>query len=687
MTLQGGRGARAAPADVRPGDRPWLPRSQDAILRGVIAFAPLTPSSGARAPALEAAWDALVLRSPDGFVFGLAGWQRLILAVRAWGLRDLSFAAHEPGQPGRLLGVMPLQLDASGAIAASSGFGGVGPIVAGGLAPGHRVRVRRALLRHAEETARAAGARELAFALQAVTAASRAGRGVSPFLEEGYEDVSTLSQIVDLRADETRLFAGLADDARRQIARARSLGYRAERADWAKLLDDYYRTHVETYRRTGVPPHPRAYFEGIAREMAPSGHALLIVGYAPDGRPVAFHNDARFGDAALYHTGCSETAHLESGVNYLVFWQALLDAKAAGCTAYESGEVFPGAPPGSKEHGLTVFKRKFGGETHRRLRARKELAPQPPIGPPGRRAALRAFARAARDLVRAALPRTAAPAHGDATARPAPATDADAAERAARAAYEAGEQYRVETICSTPTLAGAGYADRLLARKLEILRRNAPRAIAGRTTRTVDLCCGTGGHLFARAGEIEQGIGVDFSRPFLAAARAEALRRGAAHLRFVLGNARRLPLASASIDALYSFSALYQVPGLEDVISEAARVLRPGGVCVLDLGNARSLNAIAMRHYPELPRPFLHRVGTMRALCAGSGLEIVEHRAFQILPLWAGRPRWMAPLLHPGWQRLLGARVAGRMLDEWIASLPGLRTLAFRHVLVCRRPA
>lgn len=665
----------------------------------MIAFAPFPDASGERA-GFAAAWDALVRGSPDGFVFGLAGWQRLILDVPEWGLRDLSFAAHEPGRPERLLGVMPLQLDATRTVAAASGFGGVGPIVAGNLAPGHRARVRRALLRHAEETARAAGARELSFALQAVTATSRAGRGVNPFVEDGYEDVSTLSQVVNLRVDEVTLFAGLADDARRQIARARSLGYRAERGDWPKLLEAYYRAHVETYRRTGAPPHPRAYFEGIAREMAPPGHAVLIAGYAPDGRPVAFHNDARLGDGALYHTGCSETAHLESGVNYLVFWQALLDAKAAGCGAYESGEVFPGAPAGSKDHGLTVFKRKFGGETHRRLRARKRLAPDPAPAPPGRREALHAFVSAARGLARALLPGPApavSPARTEEAATAASASETDAAGRAARTAYEAGIQYRVETICSTPAPDGAAasYADRLLARKLELLRRHTPRLAAERTgterterrARTVDLCCGTGGHLFARAGEIEEGIGIDFSRPFLAAARAEAVRRGTGQLRFVLGNARKLPLASASIDTLYSFSALYQVPGLADVVAETARVLRPGGVCVLDLGNARSLNAIALRHYPELPRPCLLPVAELRALCTGSGLEILEHRAFQLLPLWAGRPRWMAPLLHPAWQRLFRARVAGRMLDEQIASLPGLRTLAFRHLFVCRRPA
>ena len=36
----------------------------------------------------------------------------------------------------------------------------------------------------------------------------------------------------------------------------------------------------------------------------------------------------------------------------------------------------------------------------------------------------------------------------------------------------------------------------------------------------------------------------------------------------------------------------------------------------------------------------------------------MEHRAFQILPLWAGKPRWLAPLLH------LTVRSLGAALKE-----------------------
>jgi hypothetical protein len=53
--------------------------------------------------------------------------------------------------------------------------------------------------------------------------------------------------------------------------------------------------------------------------------------------------------------------------------------------------------------------------------------------------------------------------------------------------------------------------------------------------------------------------------------------------------------------------------------------------------------------------------------------------------MWGDRPWWLKPLLHPVWTRLLAIRIKGRMLDEWISSLPLLRRFAFRHVLLCEK--
>ena len=75
----------------------------------------------------------------------------------------------------------------------------------------------------------------------------------------------------------------------------------------------------------------------------------------------------------------------------------------------------------------------------------------------------------------------------------------------------------------------------------------------------------------------------------------------------------------------------------------------------------------------------------MRRALRAAGLRVIRRRAFQLLPLWAGKPRWLWPLLHPFWKKLFSTRVGGKMLDEWFRGLPGARSFAFRHLLVCQR--
>lgn len=86
-----------------------------------------------------------------------------------------------------------------------------------------------------------------------------------------------------------------------------------------------------------------------------------------------------------------------------------------------------------------------------------------------------------------------------------------------------------------------------------------------------------------------------------------------------------------------------------------------------------------------MPLTFYTPVFEIQRLCYLNGLKIVEHRAFQLLPLWAGKPRWLWPLLHPVWKRLMSKRLAGRMLDEWISGKPLFRRFAFRQLLVCEK--
>lgn len=584
-------------------------------------------------------WDAIVHESPEGWAWSTSQWRRVILNVEPWGLQDFSFGAFDDD---RLVAVMLLQYQASSRRMASTGWSAGGVTMAADLADHDRHRVTAAMVDHARALATAQGAATLDIILSPLRKASLANPTVNPMVAYGFDNVSTQSLVADLTVSEHKLWMGLSKDARQSVKRAEAAGYRVVSGGWSTHAADYYPVHVETYTRTGVHPHPPAYFDGLAREMAPAGLAELWVGLAPNGDAVAFHNDTHFHHARVYHTGCCRTAHLDSGINYLLFWAALKGARDAGCTHYEIGEIFPDATEG-KSRGLTVFKSKFGGTPHGYFRGRMTIDAPPPAA-------------------------TAAP---DA---------AEQAEQDVRAKFERSETYEPSRICRRIDRSAPDYAGQLLLDRFDLVAKYNN----GGTV--VDLCCAAGSHLVDISPDAHRAIGVDFATRYLETGRDTAAAAGRENVSFVQADARQLPFASGTVDLLYCFSALYAIPKAEDAVREAGRVLRPGGHAILDFGNGRSLNAYCAHFYPEFTTLHTLTVRQIRAAVRASGMTVVEHRRFQLLPLWADRPSWLWPLLHPRWKSIMKRRVFGRMLDEWCSMLPIFRAFAFRHVLVCRKP-
>lgn len=323
-------------------------------------------------PDTAALWDGVVNQSAEGWLYGLSAWQKLICGIPEWGYRDCSFAVSENGT---MLAVMPLQWMPNKKCFRSTAMGPSGPVLASGLSDKHRGRVMKAVVEHIRELGRQFRVGYLTVSLPPLNRANLWNvRGVNWLIHHGFSDISTHTYITNLLRPESALWSELAQLARRQIKQAISDGYTVQRERWMDRLDDYYRVHVETYRRTGATPHPRSYFDGIAK-LAEKGYGVLWVGRDSSGRAVAFHNCARYGRTSLYWTGCSETAHLESGINYLLFWQAILGARADGCEWYEPGEAFPGTTH-RKLQGLTEFKSRFGGELHRFFKGNMSLTPE-----------------------------------------------------------------------------------------------------------------------------------------------------------------------------------------------------------------------------------------------------------------------------------------------------------------------
>jgi SAM-dependent methyltransferase len=132
-------------------------------------------------------------------------------------------------------------------------------------------------------------------------------------------------------------------------------------------------------------------------------------------------------------------------------------------------------------------------------------------------------------------------------------------------------------------------------RDLESAEREVAWLVAqGLAGRVLDLCCGFGRHALAMARAGLPVVGVDLSLELLRAARE--LPEFEPHLRgrLLCGDARRLPLAAASFDAatlLFSSFGYFGEQGDGQVLAELARVLRPGGLAVLDLMNPAHVRA------------------------------------------------------------------------------------------------
>jgi 2-polyprenyl-6-hydroxyphenyl methylase/3-demethylubiquinone-9 3-methyltransferase len=116
----------------------------------------------------------------------------------------------------------------------------------------------------------------------------------------------------------------------------------------------------------------------------------------------------------------------------------------------------------------------------------------------------------------------------------------------------------------------------------EVLARQ--RAIPASGLRALDIGCG-GGFLaeeFAALGC--QVTGIDPSPPSIAAARAHAASRGL-RIDYLIGPGEQLPVPDSAYDLAYCCDVLEHVSDVDRVISETARVLKPGGLYLFDTIN------------------------------------------------------------------------------------------------------
>jgi CelD/BcsL family acetyltransferase involved in cellulose biosynthesis len=183
------------------------------------------------------------------------------------------------------------------------------------------------------------------------------------------EDAAWL-HLLRLHPDPAQVAAGMRSNVGRNIRKAERMGVEVTTGGSEDdLADAFYRLHVETRRRQGVPVQPRRFFSLFWRRLAEPGLATVLLGRV-DGRPVAGAVFLTWNGTTIYKFGASDPTYADYRVNNLLMWTAIRDACTAGSHTFDFGRTDDG------NDGLRAFKRSWGAEELRLTYS--TLAPAPP---------------------------------------------------------------------------------------------------------------------------------------------------------------------------------------------------------------------------------------------------------------------------------------------------------------------
>jgi peptidoglycan pentaglycine glycine transferase (the first glycine) len=181
--------------------------------------------------------------------------------------------------------------------------------------------------------------------------------------------------LVDLTPDESVLLANMKQKTRYNVNLALRKGVLV-RTGQPIDIDLLIRMYAETSVRDGFVIRGDGYYRQVwntfmfhstpKRLDQPVAEALIA---EVEGEPIAAVIIFRFASKAWYLYGMSRTDHRDKMPNYLLQWEAIKRAKAAGCTVYDLW----GAPDEFVESdplwGVFRFKEGLGGTVHRYLGA------------------------------------------------------------------------------------------------------------------------------------------------------------------------------------------------------------------------------------------------------------------------------------------------------------------------------
>ena len=151
------------------------------------------------------------------------------------------------------------------------------------------------------------------------------------------------------------------------------------------------------------------------------------------------------------------------------------------------------------------------------------------------------------------------------------------------------------------------------------------------TDLALDVATGTGNTALALAPFVRRVVGLDLTREMLAHARRLTGERSIANAEWVLGDASTLPFADDSFEVYTVRAAPHHFTDFDGFLSEALRVLKPGGRaafvdCAPPAAAREVMHDVEVRRDPSHVRSLTVSEWTERIEQAGFAVEVAQNR-------------------------------------------------------------
>ena len=276
-------------------------------------------------------WDRLLSSHQDAVIFHSAAWARVL--SKTYGHQPMYLRCSHNGEVAALIPMMEIR-------SALTGWRGVclpfsdfcKPLIFDEV-------VRDLALKKLPELARLRKWKYFEL---------RGGRAPDIFAKPS---VTYYGHTLDLRVGAEKLLAKSASPVRRAIRKAVRSNLSVEAGH--EGISEFYRLHVQTRRRHGLPPQPVTFFQNIHEEIIKPGSGFIVLAKT-GGRSVAGAVFFQYGSKAIFKFGASDQHYQEFRGNDLVMWGGIERLARAGCEILHLGRT------SMENMGLRRFKLAWG---------------------------------------------------------------------------------------------------------------------------------------------------------------------------------------------------------------------------------------------------------------------------------------------------------------------------------------